>query len=140
MCSQHHLSDINATFLNCLGTAMALITSDPSNLIEAGRLLQEVRTQKGLSLEAMCKLLGMSQNQIKAIEEGDVNYFKKNTTTLTWHARIYAKKIGVHLPESVFTGVRRHTTTPSYPVQMIPAFLLKSPSQSQTEATGCGKR
>ena len=29
---------------------MALITSDPGNVIETGRLLQEARTQKGLSL------------------------------------------------------------------------------------------
>jgi transcriptional regulator with XRE-family HTH domain len=129
-----------ATFLNCLGTAMALTASDPGNVIEAGRLLQEARTQKGLSLEAMCKLLGMSQNQIKAIEEGDVNYFKKNTTTLTWHARIYAKKIGVHLPEVVFTGIRRHSTTHSHTAQKIPAFLLKSPSQSETDATAYERR
>jgi transcriptional regulator with XRE-family HTH domain len=54
---------------------MALTASDPGNVIEAGRLLQEARTQKGLSLEAMCKLLGMGQYQIQAIEAGDVNYF-----------------------------------------------------------------
>ena len=119
---------------------MALISSDPGNVIEAGRLLQEARTQKGLSLEAMCKLLGMGQYQIQAIEAGDVNYFKKSTTTLIWHARIYAKKIGVHLPEVVFTGIRRHSTTPSCPAQKIPAFLLKSPSQSETDATAYERR
>ena len=119
---------------------MALTASDPGNVIEAGRLLQEARTQKGLSLEAMCKLLGMGQYQIQAIEAGDINYFKKSTTTLIWHARIYAKKIGVHLPEVVFTGIRSHSTTPSCPAQKIPAFLLKSPSQSETDATAYGRR
>ena len=119
---------------------MALITSDPGNVIETGRLLQEARTQKGLSLEAMCKLLGMSQYQIQAIEEGDVNYFKKSTSTLIWHARLYAKKIGVHLPEVIFNGIRRNSTSFSYPAQKIPAFLLKSALQSETEATGYGGR
>lgn len=119
---------------------MALTESDLDNVIEAGRLLQEARSQKGLSLEAMCKLLGMGQYQIQAIEAGDINYFKKSTTTLIWHARIYAKKIGVHLPEFVFTGIRRHSTTPSCPAQKIPAFLLKSPSQSETDATAYGRR
>ena len=119
---------------------MALTASDPGNVIEAGRLLQEARTQKGLSLEAMCKLLGMGQYQIQAIEAGDVNYFKKSTMTLIWHARLYAKKIGVHLPEVVFTGIRRHSTTPSCPAQKIPAFLLKLPSQSETDATAYERR
>jgi len=114
---------------------MALTALDPGNVIEAGRLLQEARTQKGLSLEAMCKLLGMGQYQIQAIEAGDVNYFKKSTSTLIWHAHIYAKKIGVHLPEVVLTGIRRHSTTPSYTAPKIPAFLLKSPSQSETDVT-----
>ena len=48
---------------------MALIASDLGKVIEAGRLLQEARIQKGLSLEAMCKHLGMSQYQIQAIED-----------------------------------------------------------------------
>ena len=119
---------------------MALIASDLGKVIEAGRLLQEARIQKGLSLEAMCKLLGMSQYQIQAIEEGDVNYFKKSISALIWHARIYAKKIGVHLPEVVFTGIRRHSTTPPYNAPKIPAFLLKSPSQSETDATAYERR
>ena len=118
---------------------MALTASDPGNVIEAGRLLQEARTQKGLSLEAMCKLLGMGQYQIQAIEAGDVNYFKKSTTTLIWHARIYAKKIGIHLPEVVLNGIRRNSNS-SYPEQKIPAFLLKSSAQSEPEATGYGRR
>jgi len=119
---------------------MALIPSEPVKGMEAGRLLQEARIQKGLSLDAMCKLLGMSQLQIQAIEEGDVNYFKKSTSTLIWHARLYAKKIGVELTEFGFNGIRRHSPTPSYPVQNIPAFLLKSSVQSETEVTAYGRR
>jgi len=119
---------------------MALIASDPVKVIEAGRLLQEARIQKGLTLEAMCKLLGMSQLQIQAIEEGDVNYFKKSTSTLIWHARIYAKKIGVHVPELVCNGIRLDSTSTSYAAQKIPAFLLKSPSQSENDATAYERR
>ena len=118
---------------------MALITSDPGKVIEAGRLLQEARIQKGLSLEAMCKLLGMSQYQIQAIEEGDVNYFKKSISALIWHARIYAKKIGIHLPAVVLNGTRRNSNS-SYPEQKIPDFLLKSSAQSEPETTGYGRR
>jgi len=119
---------------------MTLIPSEPVKGMEAGRLLQEARLQKGLSLEAMCKLLGMSPLQIQAIEEGDVNYFKKSTSTLIWHARIYAKKIGVHLPELVCNGIRRDSTSASYAAPKIPAFLLKSPSQSETVATAYERR
>ena len=119
---------------------MTLIPSEPVKGLEAGRLLQEARIQKGLSLEAMCKLLGMSQLQIQAIEEGDVNYFKKSTSTLTWHARVYAKKIGVHIPELVCNGIRLDSTSSSYAAPKIPAFLLKSSAQSEPETTGYGRR
>jgi len=119
---------------------MTLIPSEPVKGMAAGRLLQEARIQKGLSLEAMCKLLGMSQFQIQAIEAGDVNYFKKSTSTLIWHARIYAKKIGVHLPELVCNGIRLDSTSTSYAAPKIPAFLLKSPSQSETDATAYERR
>ena len=121
---------------------MTLIPSEPVKGMAAGRLLQEARIQKGLSLEAMCKLLGMSQFQIQAIEAGDVNYFKKSTSTLIWHARIYAKKIGVHLPELVCNGIRfdSTSTSTSYAAPKIPAFLLKSPSQSETDATAYERR
>ena len=118
---------------------MTLIPSEPVKGMEAGRLLQEARIQKGLSLDAMCKLLGMSQYQIQAIEEGDVNYFKKSISALIWHARIYAKKIGIHLPAVVLNGTRRNSNS-SYPEQKIPAFLLKSPSQSETDATAYERR
>ena len=118
---------------------MTLIPSEPVKGMEAGRLLQEARIQKGLSLDAMCKLLGMSQLQIQAIEEGDINYFKKSTSTLIWHARLYAKKIGVHIPELVCNGIRLDSTS-SYVAPKIPAFLLKSPSQSETDATAYERR
>ncbi len=115
------------------------LPSEPDKVIQAGRLLQEARNRKGLSLEMMCKLLGMSQHQIQAIEEGDVSYFNKSTQTLIWHARLYAKKIGVELADFEFNVVRRHTTPPSYPQQKIPAFLLKSITKTVTEAKGYGR-
>ena len=61
-----------------------------------------------------------------------------NNLPLIWHARLYAKKIGVELADFEFNVVRRHTTTPSYPQQKIPAFLLKSTTKPATEAKGYG--
>jgi transcriptional regulator with XRE-family HTH domain len=129
------------SYFYIVGTAMTLhFASEPDQVIEFGRLLQAARNRKGVSLEMMCKLLGMSQHQIQAIEEGDVRYFKKSTQSLVWHARLYAKKIGVEPPEFVFNGIRRHATIPSFFAQKIPAFLLKSTSPSTTDATDYGRR
>jgi transcriptional regulator with XRE-family HTH domain len=116
------------------------VESDPDKVIEFGRLLQEARKRKGITIEAMCKQLGMRADHIQAIEEGDIGYFKKNTQTLIWHARLYAKKIGIDLPELVFTNIWRTTATPSFPAQKIPAFLLKSISKSDAEHTDHARR
>ena len=124
-----------------MGTVMALhFASNPSKVIEFGRLLQEARNLKGLSIEAMCKRLGMRAEQIQAIEDGDIDYFKRSTQTIIWYARLYAKKMGVDLPELVFNDIRLSSTTSSHPAQKIPAFLLKSISKSETEKNEYGRR
>ena len=100
---------------------MALNSSyDPSKLVDAGRLLQNARTQAGLSIEDMCKRLGMRAEQIEAIEEGNAAYFQKSTQPLIWFARLYAKKLGVDLPDLVFNNIQRITPTASHRSSSIP--------------------
>jgi transcriptional regulator with XRE-family HTH domain len=128
-------------FLNLMGTVMALhFASNPAKVVEFGRLLQETRNRHGLSVEAMCKRVGMSPDQIQAIEDGDIDYFKRSTQTIIWHARLYAKKMGIDLPELVFNDIRRTSATSSHPAQKIPAFLLKSISKSEIEKNEHGRR
>jgi transcriptional regulator with XRE-family HTH domain len=65
--------------------------ADPTMLIEAGRLLQEARIKQGLSMEDMCKKLGMRADQIQALEEGNTVFFQKSTQPLIWFAKLYAR-------------------------------------------------
>ena len=95
-------------------------------LIEAGRLLHEARKKAGLSMEDMCKKLGMRAEQIQAIEEGNAAYFQKSTQPLIWFARLYAKKLGVDLPDLVFNNIQRTQRLSSQSAPKIPAFLMKS--------------
>jgi transcriptional regulator with XRE-family HTH domain len=113
--------------------------SDPDKVIETGLLLKEARTSKGLSLDQTSKLLGMSRDHVNAIEDGNTAFFKKSTQSLIWHARLYAKKFGVVLPELAFNNITRATGTSSNPVQKIPAFLLKSISQTEPTKTSDGR-
>lgn len=100
--------------------------SDPSMLIEAGRLLREARIQQGLSMEDMCKKLGMRADQIQAIEEGNAVFFQKSTQPLIWFARLYAKKLEVNLPDLVFNNIQRIQRNSFQAPPKIPAFLMKS--------------
>jgi len=113
--------------------------SDPDKVIATGLLLKEARTSKDLSLDQTSKLLGMSRDHVNAIEEGNTAFFKKSTQSLIWHARLYAKKFGVVLPELVFTDITRSSSTPSNPAQKIPAFLLKSISHTEATKTNDGR-
>lgn len=101
-------------------------TFDPEMLIEAGRLLHEARVKQGLSIEVMCKKLGMRADQIQAIEEGNAALFQKGTQPLIWYARLYAKKLGVDLPDLVFNHIQRSQRTSSQAPNKIPAFLMKN--------------
>ena len=100
--------------------------ADTTMLIEAGRLLHEARNKAGLSMEDMCKKLGMRAEQIQAIEEGNAAYFQKSTQPLIWFARLYAKKLGVDLPDLVFNNIQRTQRLSSQSAPKIPAFLMKS--------------
>ena len=105
--------------------------SDPNMLIEAGRLLHEARIKQGLSMDDICKKLGMRADQIRAIEEGNAAFFQKSTQPLIWFTRLYAKKLGVDLPDLVFNHIQRstHKTIPA--TTHIPAFLMKTSEKNR---------
>lgn len=100
--------------------------ADSNMLAEAGRLLHEARIKQGLSIEDMCKKLGMRAEQIQAIEEGNAVFFQKSTQPLIWFARLYAKKLGVDLPDLVSNHIQRSQQTNSQVPSKIPAFLMKN--------------
>lgn len=100
--------------------------TDLNLLIETGRMLHEARVKQGLSMEDMCKKLGMRSDQIQAIEEGNAAFFQKSTQPLIWYARIYAKKLGVDLSNLVFNNIQHITRSNTQaPSNTIPPFLMK---------------
>ena len=78
-------------------------------------------------MDDMCKKLGMRAEQIQAIEEGNAAFFQKSTQPLIWFARLYAKKLGVDLPDLVFNHIQRtHRSEARKCRTKIPAFLMKN--------------
>ena len=101
--------------------------SDTKLLIEIGRVLHEARINQGLSMEDMYKKLGMRADQIQAIEQGNAAFFQKRSTQpLIWFARLYAKKLGVSLPDMVSSDIQRTQRISSQAQTKIPAFLMKN--------------
>ena len=101
--------------------------SDTKLLIEIGRVLHEARINQGLSMEDMYKKLGMRADQIQAIEQGNAAFFQKRSTQpLIWFARLYAKKLGVRLPDMVSSDIQRTQRISSQAQTKIPAFLMKN--------------
>jgi transcriptional regulator with XRE-family HTH domain len=101
----------------------------PSRLVETGRMLRQFRESKGWSLVEMSKKLGMREEQISAVEEGNEEHFKKNATQpLEWFARLYAKKLGVNLPHLFLSDIQRAPSNLQVTnnAQHIPAFLKKN--------------
>ena len=78
--------------------------NDPHMPLEIGQLLKQERLKQGLSIEDLCKKMGTRIQQIEAVESGSEVYFQKNSNSFTWFASLYAKKLGINLPDSVFTG------------------------------------
>jgi cytoskeletal protein RodZ len=99
---------------------------DPNLLIEIGQLLHEARIKQGLSMEDMYKKLCMRVDQIQAIEEGNAIFFQTSTQPLIWFARLYAKKLGVSLPDMVSSDIQRTQKISSQAQTKIPAFLMKN--------------
>jgi len=99
-------------------------SSQQEKLFEVGRLLQQTREGTNWTIEDMAKKLGLRAEQILAIEEGNSEPFNKNAQPMIWYARLYAKKLGIELPELVFMDIKRASGTSSQPLQNIPAFLM----------------
>ena len=99
-------------------------SSQQEKLLEVGRLLQQTREGTNWTIEDMAKKLGLRAEQILAIEEGNSELFNINAQPMIWYARLYAKKLGIELPELVFMDIKRASGTSSQPLQNIPAFLM----------------
>ncbi|MEY3998987.1 MAG: Helix-turn-helix domain [Pseudomonadota bacterium] len=104
-------------------------SSDPEKLSEVGKLLQQARERSERTIEDMAKKMGLRAEQIQAIEMGNPEPFKKNAQPMIWYARLYAKKLGIELPELVFMDIKRADGNPSAPIPPIPAFLIKEKSK-----------
>ena len=99
-------------------------TFDPNIPIEVGRLLKVERTKQNLSMEEMCRKMGTRVKQIQAIEEGDTTHFQKHMQPFMWFARLYAKKLGIDLPDLASTseGTKQADLNPC---EELPEFLKK---------------
>jgi len=94
-----------------------------------GELLMHCRESKELSIEDVARKTAMSPEQVKAIERGDSDFFKKPGQSMDWYAKIYAKKMGVHLgdrKESVNTTKILPSTSQNQYLFPIPTFLKKN--------------
>ena len=101
---------------------------DAIGLIEAGRLLKLGRIQQNLSMEDMCKKMGLRVAQIQAMEAGNALYFQKTGKPFSWFARLYAKKLAVELPDWLFDSPQSSPTAVSKTSPSLPPFLLKNNS------------
>ena len=93
---------------------------------EIGHRLKLDRIKQGLSVEDLCKKMGTRVQQIEAIENGSEVYFQKNSNSFTWYARLYAKKLGMNLPDSVFTGGVSLLQMDANTSQKPPLYLIKN--------------
>ena len=94
-----------------------------------GELLMHCRESKELSIDDVARKTAMSPEQVKAIERGDSDFFKKPGQSMDWYAEIYAKKMGVHLgdpKESISTKKMLPSTNQNQYLFPIPSFLKKS--------------
>ena len=104
--------------------------NDPNMPLEVGRLLKLERIRQGLSIEDLCKKMGTRVQQIEAVESGSEVYFQKHSNPFIWFARLYAKKLGINLPDSVFTGSVGTLQTDSSSSQRPPLYLIKNKNAS----------
>ena len=100
--------------------------SDPNIPREIGHRLKLERIKQGLSVEDLCKKMGTRVQQIEAVESGSEVFFQKNSNSFTWFASLYAKKLGIKLPDSVFTGSTRLLQLDANTSQKPPLYLIKN--------------
>ena len=99
---------------------------DPNMPREIGHRLKLERIKQGLSIEVLCKKMGTRVQQIEAVESGSEIFFQKNSNSFTWFASLYAKKLGIKLPDSVFTGSTSLLQMDANSSQRPPLYLIKN--------------
>jgi transcriptional regulator with XRE-family HTH domain len=99
--------------------------NDPNMPLEIGRLLKLERIKQGLSIEDLCKKMGTRIQQIEAVETGSEVYFQKHSNPFIWFARLYAKKLGINLPDLMLSSKTDANTS-----QKPPLYLIKSKDAS----------
>ena len=92
---------------------------------EVGRLLKLERIKQGLSIEDLCKKMGTRIQQIEAVETGSEVYFQKHSNPFIWFARLYAKKLGINLPDLMLSSKTDANTR-----QKPPLYLIKNKDAS----------
>ena len=86
---------------------------------EVGRLLKLERIKQGLSIEDLCKKMGTRIQQIEAVETGSEVYFQKHSNPFIWFARLYAKKLGINLPDLMLSSKTDANTSQKPPLYLI---------------------
>ena len=99
--------------------------NDPNMPYEVGRLLKLERIKQGLSIEDLCKKMGTRIQQIEAVETGSEVYFQKHSNPFIWFARLYAKKLGINLPDLMLSS-----KTDANTLQRPPLYLIKNKDAS----------
>ena len=99
--------------------------SDPNMPREIGHRLKLERVKQGLSIEDLCKKMGTRIQQIEAVESGSEVFFQKNSNSFTWFARLYAKKLGINLPDLMLSSKTDANTS-----QKPPLYLIKNKDAS----------
>jgi len=101
--------------------------NDPNMPHEVGRLLKLERIKQGLSIEDLCKKMGTRVQQIEAVETGSEVYFQKHSNPFIWFARLYAKKLGINLPDLMLSSKTDANTR-----QKPPLYLIKNKDASSS--------
>jgi len=83
------------------------------------------RTKQNLSMEDMCRKTGARVKQIQAIEEGDTAHFQKHMQPFMWFAHLYAKKLGIDLPDLAPSTNERNKQAELHALDELPEFLKK---------------
>ena len=99
--------------------------NDPNMPLEIGRLLKLERIRQGLSIEDLCKKMGTRIQQIEAVESGSEVYFQKHSSPFIWFARLYAKKLGINLPD-----LMPSSETDANTAQKPPLYLFRNKGSS----------
>ena len=93
--------------------------------LEVGRLLKLERIRQGLSIEDLCKKMGTRIQQIEAVESGSEVFFQKHSSPFIWFARLYAKKLGINLPDLMLSS-----KTDAHTSQRPTLYLIKNKDAS----------